>query len=75
MDSEILTLLLVDLLLNVEIDCNNDQVGDNIKSSHAHQDLGIFKGNLLGDLHRPQDDDEVGTVLKLCQHVKDLVVA
>ena len=55
------TLVLVDLHLDEEIQAGNDQVAGNVESAAHVEDIGVFEGNLLGELHRPEDDDEVLT--------------
>lgn len=64
------TLLLVDLKLGVQVDSQDENIRQDIASAHQHQDLGILKGNLLGQLHHHQDDGEVGTVRPLSVSVK-----
>lgn len=56
------TLLLVDLGLGVEVEANNDQVADDVEHTAGVQDIGVLEGDLLGHLHHPEDDDDVGTV-------------
>lgn len=55
------TLLLVDLHLHHEVQTSNDQVADNVESAAHVEDIGVVEGDLLRDLHRPEDDDEVLT--------------
>jgi hypothetical protein len=59
------TILLVDLCLDVEVDARDDQVANNVQRAHAVEDIGVIEGNLLGDLHEPQDDDQVGAAAPL----------
>lgn len=47
----LLTLLLVDLRLHVEVDAGNDQVGHNVECADSHQDVGLLERHLLGNLH------------------------
>jgi hypothetical protein len=47
------TILLVDLLLDIEVDARNDQIGDDIERAHAVEDIWVIERNLLGDLHEP----------------------
>jgi hypothetical protein len=47
------TILLVDLLLDVEVDTGDDYVGDDVERAHAVQDIRVIERNLLGDLHKP----------------------
>lgn len=48
-----LTLLLVDLLLDVEVDAKEQDVGEYVEGSDSQQDLWILKRYLLGELHHP----------------------
>lgn len=59
------TILLVDLRLHVEVDTRDDQVGDDVERAHAVEDSRIVERYLLGDLHKSQDDDQVGTAVEL----------
>jgi hypothetical protein len=47
------TILLVDLLLDVEVDARDDQVGDNVEGANGIQDIWVIERDLLGDLHKP----------------------
>lgn len=47
------TIFLVDLLLHVEVDARDDDVGDDVESAHAVQDIRVVERYLLGDLHKP----------------------
>jgi hypothetical protein len=47
------TILLVDLLLHVEVDASNDEVGNHVKGADGIEDIGVIEGDLLGDLHKP----------------------
>lgn len=58
------TLLRVDFLLDEEVDCCDDQVGDDVEASHTQEDLRVVKGNLLGDLHHAKNNHQIGTVEK-----------
>ncbi len=55
-----LTFVRVDLLSNVEVDAQDDQVGNNVHSAYAHEDLWIIEGYLLRYLHHTKDDHQVG---------------
>lgn len=55
-----LTLLLVDLHLDVVIDTHDDQVAEDVETAHGVQDIGILKGHLFGHLHHTKDDHQVG---------------
>lgn len=57
------TSLLFDLYSNVEVEAENEQVGDDVEDSDSHQDLRIIKGNSLRYLHHSKHDDKVGTVI------------
>lgn len=59
-----LTLLLRDLLRDVEVQSSNDQVGHDVQGAHAEKDIRIIKGNLLGNLHHHKDDTKVGTAMQ-----------
>lgn len=47
-----LTILLVDLLLDIEVDASDDDVGDYVERAHAVQHIRVIKRNLLRDLHK-----------------------
>jgi hypothetical protein len=47
------TILLVDLLLDVEVDAGDDDVGHDVERAHAVQDIRVIERDLLGDLHKP----------------------
>jgi len=64
------TLLLVDLGLRVQVQAQDENVGQDVESTDCHQDIGVFKGNLLGQLHHHQDDGQVGTV----KYVREICV-
>ena len=55
------TILLFDLRLHVEVDTSDDDVGQNVQRAHTVQDVWIIERNLLGDLHKRQNDKKVGT--------------
>lgn len=55
------TLLLVDLRLDVKVHHGDDHVGENVDSTDNVEDIWVLKIDLLGDLHHPEDDDQVGT--------------
>lgn len=56
------TLLLVDLRLDVQVHHGDDHIGRNVQSADNVEDIWVLKIDLLGDLHHPEDDDQVGTV-------------
>ena len=55
------TLFAVNLGLCPQVDPHNEDVGQDIQSTDAHQNIGVIEGNLLGQLHHHQDDGQVGT--------------
>lgn len=59
------TLLRVDLLLDEEVDCSNDQVGDDVEASHTQEDLRVVKWNLLGHLHHAKNNHQIGAAEKM----------
>lgn len=56
---EVTTFLLVDFLLQVEIHADDEEVRNDVKCAHAHEDLGVVEGDLFGDLHHAEDDHQV----------------
>jgi hypothetical protein len=46
------TILLVNLLLDVEVDTRDDHVGDDIKGADTGQDSRVIEGDFLGYLHK-----------------------
>ena len=56
------TILLVDLGLDVEVDAGNDDVGYDVEGAHAVEHIRVIEWDLFRDLHKPQDDDQVGTI-------------
>lgn len=56
------TLLFVDLGLDIEVDAQDDHIGHNVQSTDAEEHIRVVERNPLGDLHHPEDDDEVGTI-------------
>lgn len=58
----VLTLLLVDLGLGVEIQTQNREVGHNVQSAHELQAPVLLERNLLRGLHHEEDDDQVGAM-------------
>lgn len=62
-----ITLFGVDSRLYVEIYPHDDEVRDDVETANAHQDLGVFEGDLFRDLHHPEDDDQIGSVAWTCQ--------
>jgi hypothetical protein len=47
-----LTILFVDLLLDIEVNAGDDDVGDDVERAHAVQHIRVIKRNLLRDLHK-----------------------
>lgn len=61
------TLFGVDPRLHVEVYPHDDEVRGDVQTADAHQDLGVFEGDLFRDLHHPEDDDQVGSGAWTCQ--------
>jgi len=55
----ILTLLGIDLLLAVEVDAENEDVGHNVANAHGSENSRVFKGDLLRCLHEEEDDEQI----------------
>lgn len=55
-----LTLLLVDLELDVEVKTGDNEVAANVDGANNIEHVLIFERDLLGDLHHTKDDHEVG---------------
>lgn len=53
-------ILLVDLGLDIEVDAQNDGVGRDVQRAYGIEDGGIVKGHLFGNLHKGQDNDQIG---------------
>lgn len=62
--AESLTFLPIDLLLDEQIHSDNDQIRDDIHHSDGHKDLGVLEWDLLGYLHHPKDDHQVGATFE-----------
>lgn len=60
----ILTLLLVNGALDIEVNSQDDDVADGIEGAAGIEDVGVFEGDLLGELHHSKDDDQVGAVTR-----------
>jgi hypothetical protein len=56
------TIALVDLCVDVEVYSKDDQVGENVDSASAIEDIWIVEWNLFGGLDQSEDDDEVCSV-------------
>lgn len=52
----------INLLLKEEIDCGDDQVGNDVKGSNAQENVGIVKWHLFRHLHHAKNDHQVGAV-------------
>lgn len=48
--------------MNVGVERNDGDVGRNVHPADDHQNIWIFHGNLLGNLHHHEDDYQVGTM-------------
>ena len=59
------TLFLIDLRLGVQVDSQDDHIGQDIQAANQHQNIGVFKGNLLGELHHHQDNGQICTVTQI----------
>lgn len=59
-DCTLYTFLGIDLHLYVEGHGQYQQVGNDVKTSDAHQDLGVIERYLLGDLHHAENDHQIG---------------
>lgn len=56
------TFLLIDLGLYVDVDAQDEDVGEDVEGSHAEKNLRIIERYLLRYLHHPQDDDHIRSV-------------
>jgi hypothetical protein len=56
------TFFLIDLLLDVQVDAQDEYIGDDVEGSYAHEDLWIVERYLFRYLHHPEDDDHIGAV-------------
>ena len=50
------TVLFVDLSLDIEVDAQDDHVGEDVKGAHAIENVWVIEGDLLGDLHKPSEE-------------------
>lgn len=48
--------------LYIEENARYDEVGENVDNSDSHQDVWVIKRDLLGDLHHPEDNNQVRAV-------------
>lgn len=60
----VLTLLLVDLELDVEVDGGDNDVAANVDGANKVEHILIFEGDPLGDLHHTKDDHQIGAGAK-----------
>lgn len=58
------TILFVDLGLSVQVETQDDHVGQDVHATNKKEDIRVLKGNLLGQLHHHHDDGEVGTATR-----------
>lgn len=58
-----LTLLLLDLHVDIVVDTSNDDVAEDIECAHTVQHIRIVEWHLLGCLHHHQDDNQVGPAI------------
>lgn len=54
-----LTFLCVDLVLKIQVDAGNDDVGDNVQNADSEEYLGIIEWYLFGYLHHAKYDYQV----------------
>lgn len=60
-----LTLLLLDLRCHIQVESNDNGIGHDVESPDTHEDVLIFKRNLLGNLHHSKNDNNVGPMSSL----------
>jgi len=53
------TLLLVDEHLCVEVEASDDEVAQEVHGANTVEDVGVVKGDTLGDLHHSKNDDNI----------------
>ena len=56
------TLLPVDGVHDVEVDGEDEDIAERVKSAAEVENVGVLEGDLLGDLHHTKDDDQVGAI-------------
>ncbi len=56
------TSLLINLHLGIQVDGDDEQIADDVEGAHAVEHVRVFEGDLLADLHHPEDDDQVRSV-------------
>lgn len=52
----------IDLLLKEEIDCGDDQVGDDVEGSNTRENDGVIKWHFFRHLHHAENNHQVGAV-------------
>lgn len=50
----------IDLLLKDEIDCSDDQVGNDVKGSNTQENVGVVKWHLFRHLHHAENNHQIG---------------
>lgn len=60
-----LTLLLIDLHLNIIVNARNHNVADNIHGADHVERIWVVEWDFLADLHHHEDDGQIGT-RRLC---------
>lgn len=58
----LITILLADLGTDVDVEGEDDEVGDDVETSHAPEDVLIVEWDPLGKLHEHEDDSDIGTI-------------
>lgn len=66
------TVFLGNLLAGQEVKREDNDVGEDVAGADTVEDERIIKGNLLGDLHHAEHDDEVGSVGRIVSSVFQL---
>lgn len=59
------TLLLIDQEMYVGVDGDDDDIGKNISSTDQVQSVWIVHRYSFRDLHHPEDDDKIGTLITI----------
>ena len=60
------TFLLVNDIVCICVDCDNDGIGEEVAGADQVHGIWILHGDLLADLHHPEDDDQVGSTSSQC---------
>ena len=55
----------IDLLLKEEIDCGDDQVGNDVKGSNTNENVGVVKWHLFRHLHHAKNNHQIGAVVDM----------